>query len=52
MSSKKTMQPKIFNPFEGRDPQKVWKEIRENTEPTTREKALAQMASIRKKENK
>lgn len=31
---------KIFNPFEGRDREEVWEEIRKYATPTTREEAM------------
>jgi hypothetical protein len=45
---------KIFNPFEGRDREQVWKEIRENARPITREEAFRRMkeASEAQKKNK
>jgi len=45
MNTQKT----VFNPFEGRDPNEVWEEIRKNSKPTTRIKALKEISSIIKK---
>lgn len=52
MSQKKTQTSTIFNPFEGRAPEKVWEEIRKNAKPTTREEALREMQSLKQKEGK
>lgn len=43
---------KIFNPFEGRDRDQVWKEIREHGIPTTREEAFRQMRELAKRKKK
>lgn len=37
---------KIFNPFEGRDREAVWKEIREQAKPITREEAVRKMKEL------
>lgn len=37
---------KLFNPFEGRDREEVWKEIREQARPTTREEALRKIEEL------
>ena len=37
---------KIFNPFEGKDREEVWKEVREKAQPTTREEALRKMKEL------
>jgi hypothetical protein len=52
MSQKKTKESSVFNPFEWRAPEKVWKEIRKNAQPTTREEALREMKSLKQKEKK
>jgi hypothetical protein len=43
---------KIFNPFEGRDREEVWKEIREKAHPTTREEALRKMKELSERKKK
>jgi hypothetical protein len=40
---------KIFNPFEGRNREQVWKEIREQALPITREEALREMKALSKR---
>jgi hypothetical protein len=34
------------NPFEGKDREQVWKEVRENAQPTAREEALRKMKEL------
>ena len=43
---------KIFNPFEGRSREEVWKEIRANATPTTREEAFRKMKELSDKGKK
>ena len=38
----------VFNPFEGKNPNEVWEEIRKKSKPTTREQAMKELATIRK----
>lgn len=56
MSKKKSNTPEadltVFNPFEHREADEVWKEIRKNTTATTREEALQAMQSLRKEKTK
>jgi hypothetical protein len=42
----------VFNPFHGRDRDQVWKEIRENAKPTTREEAFRKMKEISEAQKK
>ncbi len=42
----KKLEKKIFNPFEGRDREQVWNEVRENARPATREEALRKMKEL------
>ena len=37
---------KIFNPFEGQDSEQVWKEIRKQARPITREEALRKLKGL------
>lgn len=42
---------RIFNPFDGRNPDEVWAEVRKNKGPrVTREEAMRTMEELRKKE--
>lgn len=43
---------KLFNPFEGRDREEVWKEIREQARPTTREEALRKIKELSERKKK
>jgi hypothetical protein len=43
---------KIFNPFEGRDRDQVWKEISEQGVPTTREEAFRKMRELARQKKK
>ena len=43
---------KLFNPFEGRDREEVWQEIRENSTPISREEMIKQLRAITEKERR
>jgi hypothetical protein len=50
----KNPKKKIFNPFEGRDREQVWKEIREKAQPVSKDEAIRKMkeASIKQQKGK
>ena len=41
-----TKPKKVFNPFEGRDRDQVWKEIREQGVPTTRKEVFRKLKEL------
>lgn len=40
------LEKKIFNPFEGKEREQVWNEVRENARPSTREEAFRKMKEL------
>ncbi len=52
-ASKKKKLPSDFdNPFQGRNPDEVWQELRKNAKPISREEMLNQIEEQTKKRNK
>lgn len=43
---------KLFNPFESRAREEIWKEVREQARPTTREEALRKIKELSEQKKK
>ena len=50
-NSTKQSLPDFINPFDGRDPEEVWKELKAKAKPITKEELIKRIEELRNKKS-